>query len=166
MDTERIDRIATILADTQPRRSVFRLFGAVALGATGLAALGGEDVAAKRMKPGKGKGNGNGNGNKPRPRPQPSAPRDMCPTSAPAPNSPTCGTSALGEACTCTWAVEGNNICVNFIESCAALVPCQSTAECREAVGFHFFCQAAGSGSCGQVCVPECDNTTPSTPEA
>lgn len=162
MDTERFDRMATTLADltdaASTRRNALRLFAAATFGAAGLAAFGSDaDARKKRKGRGKGKGKdkngGKGGG---------TIPRDMCPVSTPAPNSPTCGSDpGLGD-CTCTRAVEGNNICVGFIDqSCASLAPCASTADCRKTVGFHFFCQAAGTGSCGQRCVPECGNTAP-----
>lgn len=81
-----------------------------------------------------------------------------------------CGTTAGGAGdCSCERAIEGNRVCINFLDACAGLVACTSTdgpeaTSCRNSVGFHFFCQQAktdGQGrpcGCGQVCVPECDN--------
>ena len=171
MDTARFDRIATTLAATtdaaSTRRNALRRFAAVALGAAGLAAFGADADAKKRTsrkRKGKGKGKGKRtNGNRGKNGGKGGAtPRDMCPVSAPAPNSPTCGSDPGLGACTCTRAVEGNNICVGFIDqSCDSLAPCASTSDCRKTVGFHFFCQAPGTGSCGQRCVPECGNTNP-----
>lgn len=156
METKSFDAIATTLARTNSRRGALRFLAAAALGAAGLATVAGEDADAKRKRKKKGGRDRGGDGNGGRDRP-----RDMCPVSRPAPNSPTCGDGADGEACTCTRATEGNNICVGFIDSCEALVECNSTRDCRDSVGFHYFCQAAGTGSCGQRCVPECDNTDP-----
>lgn len=156
MDSARFDRIVTSFAETRTRRQVFRFLGVAALGAAGFASFAGNEADARKKCP-KGK-----KGKKCRKHQGTSTLPDRCPVSAPAPNSPTCGMSAEGEACTCTRATEGNNICVNFIDqSCDTLRSCTNTKECRDTVGFHFFCQAAGTGSCGQRCVPECDNTSP-----
>lgn len=151
MDTRNFDQIATTVASLKDRRSILRLLGGSAVAAAGFASFAAVDADAKKKKKKRKPHNTNpSTGN---------TPRDMCPVSAPAPNSPTCGTDPGAGDCTCTMAVEGNNICVGFIDSCAALTECNSTADCRASVGFHFFCQAAGTGSCGQRCVPECGNT-------
>ena len=84
----------------------------------------------------------------------------MCPVSAKY-NAPQCGTEPGGGICDCHRTTEGNNFCGGMIESCASLRPCTSTQDCRDSVGFHFYCQAADGGACGQVCVPECANTYP-----
>ena len=83
----------------------------------------------------------------------------MCPVSAKT-NAPVCGTDPDGE-CSCHRAIEGNNFCSGQLNTCAGLRACTSTADCRESVGFHFVCQAADGGACGQVCVPECENRYP-----
>lgn len=72
-----------------------------------------------------------------------------------------CGSEPGGGTCDCHRATEGNNFCGGMVDSCASLRPCTSTQDCRDSVGFHFFCQAADGGACGQVCVPECANTNP-----
>ena len=137
MDTERFDRMTVALTDTRSRRGVLRLLTGSAL-AGGLAVLGGSAAEAKRKK---------------------KMPRDMCPVSRPAPNAPRCGGAIPGEDCTCNKAVEGNNVCIAFIESCSVggEFTCTSTRQCVRERGFHFVCQAAGAGSCGQVCLPTCD---------
>jgi hypothetical protein len=68
-----------------------------------------------------------------------------------------CGDTAIlcGETgeCLCTRSVEGLSTCgSNF--TCGATPTCTSSAECV-AQGF-LFCQAQGTGCCGQVCVPAC----------
>lgn len=82
-----------------------------------------------------------------------------------------CGTSATGETCGCESTVEGNNFCANAVDACTD-VECTSSQECRDTVGFHFYCQEAklsqqfpgqfcgcGFGTAtGRVCVAECDN--------
>jgi hypothetical protein len=154
MDTQRFDRLTSTLVETRTRRGTLRLLAAAALGAGGLTVLGrGESEARKRRKSKKnGSGGSGGSG-------QRSTPRDQCPVSAKT-NAPVCGMDPDGE-CDCHRAIEGNNFCGGFITSCEALHPCASTQDCRETVGFHFVCQAADGGGCGQVCVPECGNTTP-----
>lgn len=157
MDTTRFDRLTTSLAATSSRRGALRFLSAAAFGAGSLALLGADDAGAKKRKKGKkGSGgsnapsSGNGSGGN-------STPRDRCPVSRPSPNAPRCG--GIGDmACTCNKAVEGNNVCVEFLETCAGLHSCTSTSDCRELAGFHYVCQAANSGACGQVCVPECDS--------
>ena len=82
-----------------------------------------------------------------------------------------CGHAATGEACGCERTVEGNNVCVNGVDACPTVVSCTSSQECRDTLGFHFFCQEAKTNSqgkfcgcgfgttTGRVCVAECDNT-------
>jgi hypothetical protein len=84
----------------------------------------------------------------------------MCPVSAKV-NAPICGSEPGGGTCDCHRTTEGNNFCGGMVDSCASLRPCTSTQDCRDSVGFHFYCQAADGGACGQVCVPECANTNP-----
>ena len=84
-----------------------------------------------------------------------------------------CGTSATGETCGCEQTVEGNNVCVDGANPCPNVVECTSSQDCRDTLGFHFYCQEAklsqqfpgqfcgcgfGTGT-GRVCVAECDNT-------
>lgn len=93
---------------------------------------------------------------------------DRCPTVTVCndPNGVSCGTTAGIEQnpCTCGRTVEGNTACINFIEKCEDFPPCESTQECRDTVGFHFFCQAPKTDAqgrpcgCGRRCLPECDN--------
>jgi hypothetical protein len=80
-----------------------------------------------------------------------------------------CGTAANGETCGCESTVEGNNFCANAVDACTD-VECTSSQECRDAVGFGFYCQEAKTNANGQfcgcgfgtatgrVCVAECDN--------
>jgi hypothetical protein len=82
-----------------------------------------------------------------------------------------CGHAATGETCGCELTVEGNNVCVNGVDACPNVVECTSSQDCRDTLGFHFFCQEAktnaqgnfcgcGFGTAtGKVCVAECDNT-------
>ena len=150
MDSQKFDRIAQTLTETRTRRSAFRLLAGAALGAALPVAVAMESEAKKGKKKGQTPGGGGGT----------QVPADMCPISRPAPYSPRCG-GLPGEDCTCNQAVEGNNVCISFIETCSGWHPCNSTADCRESAGFHFVCQAAGSGSCGQVCLPTCDAQDP-----
>ena len=83
-----------------------------------------------------------------------------------------CGTSATGETCGCEQTVEGNNVCVDGANPCPNVVECTSSQDCRDTLGFHFYCQEAkrsqqfpgqfcgcGFGTAtGRVCVAECDN--------
>lgn len=170
MESNRFDQIASSFASSSDRRSVLRAIAASALGVAGLSILGQSDIAARKKGKGKGKGKGksgssgsggssgggnNGGGGATNP-----PPRDQCPVSAKT-NAPICGSEPGGLTCDCHRATEGNNFCGGFIDSCAMLKPCTSTQDCRETVGFHFVCQAADGGGCGQVCVPECANTNP-----
>jgi hypothetical protein len=168
MESQQFDRIAQTLTETRTRRGALRLLAAAAFGAAIPVVASGDVDAKKRKKKGKkpgtvpapapsqpgggSGGTGGGGGTQ--------IPADMCPISRPAPNSPRCG-GLPGEDCTCNLAVEGNNVCISFIETCSGWHPCNSTADCRETAGFHFVCQAAGSGSCGQVCLPTCDAQDP-----
>lgn len=163
MESQQFDRIAQTWTETRTRRGALRLLAAATFGAViPVLASGGADAKKKkRKKPGKtpvpapsqpGGGGGGGGGTQ--------IPADMCPVSQPAPYAPRCG-GLPGEDCTCNQAVEGNNVCISFIETCSGWHPCNSTADCRETAGFHFVCQAAGSGSCGQVCLPTCDAQDP-----
>ena len=150
MATTRFDAITNSLAETHSRRGALRLLGLAALGASGLAVLGAEEGEAKKKRK-KGKKSNTSS--------TPSRPADMCPVAART-NAPVCGMDPDGE-CSCHRAVEGNNFCGGQINTCAGLRACTSTADCRESVGFHFVCQAADGGACGQVCVPECENRDP-----
>jgi hypothetical protein len=87
--------------------------------------------------------------------------------------APVCGTVAGpgGGTCGCFASTEGNNVCLNetdsdgeFIDS-ATLVPCTDSQECRDTVGFHFYCRAVTTSPSGKTCGsevsrcwPECDN--------
>jgi hypothetical protein len=158
MESQQFDRIAQTLTETRTRRGALRFLAAAAFGAVIPVVASGDADAKKRKKgkkpgtvpttPSQPGGGGGGGGAQ--------IPADMCPVSRPAPYSPRCG-GLPGEDCTCNQAVEGNNVCISFIETCSGWHPCSSTADCRETAGFHFVCQAAGSGSCGQVCLPTCD---------
>lgn len=90
-------------------------------------------------------------------------------------DAPVCG-SVVGPggvvgSCGCYSSTEGNAICVNQVEasgeeiSFSDLVPCNSSQDCRNTVGLHWFCRAVnrnGSGqTCGSAvgrCWPECDS--------
>ena len=78
-----------------------------------------------------------------------------------------------GGTCGCFLSTEGNTICVNETDSDGEflnaddLQPCSSTQECRETVGFHFFCRAVTTSPSGKTCGstvsrcwPECDAPT------
>ena len=175
MDTTRFDAITSSLAaastGTRARRGALRLLAAATLGAGGITLLGSRDGQARKKKGNKKKG-GKGPGGSSTPSSPsggsgsgsgspttPSVPRDMCPVSAQY-NAPVCGTDPDGE-CHCHRATEGHNFCGGQVNTCAGLRACTSTADCRESVGFHFVCQAATGGACGQVCVPACENRFP-----
>jgi hypothetical protein len=180
METSRFDTITSTVAQTGSRRGALRLLATAALGAGGLTLLGRTGTAAKKKSKGKGKGTGNGtgkgngthgggstgSGSSTPSAPgggsgssTPSIPQHQCPVAAKT-NAPLCGNDPDG-ACDCHLAVEGNNFCGGFLTSCAGLRSCTSTQDCRESVGFHFVCQAAQGGGCGQVCVPACENRYP-----
>lgn len=89
---------------------------------------------------------------------------------------PVCGTVAgnPGGPCGCVPSTEGNNVCINQTDSdgdfilADTLVTCDSSQQCRDTVGFHFYCrkplQNENGLFCGDSigrCWPECDN--PST---
>jgi hypothetical protein len=187
MDTTRFDQFTFALASSSNRRQALRSFAGIATAAVVATTLGIEAGEARRKggkgKGGKGKGHGgkgggnhgggshgsgngggtgggNGGGNGGGTQPPASRPPDMCPVSAKV-NAPVCGSEPGGGTCDCHRTTEGNNFCGGMIDTCASLRPCTSTQDCRESVGFHFFCQAADGGACGQVCVPECANTNP-----
>jgi hypothetical protein len=172
METTRFDAITSTFAQRHGRRGALRLLGLAAFGAGSLTLLGHESGQSRNKKKGgrkggKGKGRpssgtpstpGSGGGTPSTPS-TPSRPADMCPVSAKV-NAPVCGTDPDGE-CHCHRAAEGNNFCGGQVNTCAGLRSCTSTADCRESVGFHFVCQAADGGACGQVCVPACENRDP-----
>ena len=166
--TTRFDSITSSFAAQSSRRGALRSLAAMALGAGGLTVL--RHDAGQAKKKGKKKG-GKGKGDTSSTIPStpstpssgstggPSIPQNQCPVSAKT-NAPICGSDPDG-ACDCHLAVEGNNFCGGFLTTCAGLRSCTSTADCRESVGFHFVCQAADGGGCGQVCVPACENRYP-----
>jgi hypothetical protein len=173
MDTTRFDQFTFALASSRTRRQALRSFAGFASAAVVATALGVELGEARRKGGGKGKGKGKGGkgggnhggnsgggGHDGATPPPVTRPRDMCPVSAKV-NAPICGSEPGGLTCDCHRATEGNNFCGGQVDTCASLRPCTSTQDCRESVGFHFFCQAADGGACGQVCVPECANTNP-----
>jgi hypothetical protein len=181
MDNERLDHIASTFAQRSTRRGALRFLAAAAFGATGLTLLGANNTAAKSKNKKKGKrkgsntgsgssggstggntggtGGGAGGGTTGSPAGGTTVPKDQCPVSAKT-NAPICGNDPDG-ACDCHRSTEGNNFCGGHIATCASLRPCTSTQDCRDSVGFHFVCQAADGGACGQVCVPECENRNP-----
>jgi len=69
-----------------------------------------------------------------------------------------CGQGAGGLVCICTRSVEGDVACGNDFP--CNTPSCTSSAECEELLGPGFYCQAEGTGCCGQVCVPPCGTTT------
>ena len=167
MDTTRFDAITSTFAARSTRRGALCSLAAMALGAGGLTVLAHDAGHAKKKgkkKGGKGKGNTTSSapstpqsgGGTPS---TPSTPADMCPVAAKV-NAPVCGMDPDG-GCHCHRAAEGNNFCGGQVNTCAGLRSCTSTADCRESVGFHFVCQAADGGACGQVCVPACENRNP-----
>ena len=156
------DAITSRVATVSTRRDALRLLASAALGVGGLRLLGVESGQAKK-KGGKKKGGKGQHGSSPPSVPTtpsaPSVPQDQCPVAART-NAPVCGNDPDG-VCDCHQAVEGHNFCGGFLTSCAGLHACTSTQDCRDAVGFHFVCQAANGEGCGQVCVPECENRYP-----
>jgi len=58
--------------------------------------------------------------------------------------------------CLCVGSVEGAATCAAGGFRCEDFPPCESTAECEAQFGSGYFCQAPGSGCCGQICVPPC----------
>lgn len=176
MDLTRFDQFAAAFVASSTRRQAVRALAGIASAAAVAGALGAEPGDARRKGKGKGKGKGNGKGGGTGTggsggsgsgggggggdASTPTVPPDMCPVSAKT-NAPICGSEPGGLTCDCHRATEGNNFCGGFIETCAGLKPCASTQDCRNTVGFHYFCQAADGGGCGQVCVPECANTNP-----
>ena len=158
MATTRFDALASSFAQTHTRRGALRLLGLAALGAGSATLLGSADGQARTRKKKGGKKHNTGSAGSTTSR-TPTRPADMCPVAAKT-NAPVCGMDPDG-ACDCHLAVEGNNFCGGQVNTCAGLRACTSTAYCRESVGFHFVCQAAEGGACGQVCVPVCENRDP-----
>jgi hypothetical protein len=89
--------------------------------------------------------------------------------------APVCGKVAGDNGdCGCIKTTEGNNVCVNqtdghgdFIDA-STLHTCSSSQQCRDTVGFHFYCAAVTRSPSGKLCGsdvprcwPECDNPTP-----
>ncbi len=79
--------------------------------------------------------------------------------------APVCGSTAGGGTCACYTSTEGNNICVNNDVDYKTLTTCTSTQQCRDTVGFHFYCKAVHTSPSGKICgsdvgrcFPECDN--------
>lgn len=178
METARFDEITSIMSASRTRRGALRLLAAAAFGAAGLAAVGGDETAARKRRPNKkgpnrGHGHNGGGGGGSR-ADRCGGPVGIC-NADPTP----CGRTATGEVCGCERSVEGNNVCVNSGDAnvCNNAVECTSTdgpeaTSCRNQVGFHFYCQEAkrsGNQFCGcgfgtmtgRVCVPECDNANP-----
>ena len=106
---------------------------------------------------------------------------NVCPAAFACPDpfggpAPVCGTvaGAKGGDCGCIKTTEGNNVCVNqtdeqgnFLDS-SKLRTCASSQQCRDTVGFHFYCAAVTRSPSGKLCGsdvprcwPECDNPTP-----
>jgi len=85
-----------------------------------------------------------------------------CPFGGPDPASD-CGTVASGGTCSCQRSTEGNTVCLNPTPTTQT---CTSSQDCRDTVGFGFFCKVpprcADNGlACGpedQLCYPACDN--------
>ena len=184
MDTQRFDALAATLAQAQPRRGVLRLLGAAVLSTAGLGLRAADESQARRKggkggkgggKGGHGSGAGGGTGGGGGPADRCGGPVGIC-DADPTP----CGTSATGEICGCERTVEGNTVCVDGANACPQIVECTSTQDCRDALGFHFFCQEAkqsqkvpgqfcgcGFGTAtGRVCVAECDNADAFAAEA
>ncbi len=87
--------------------------------------------------------------------------------------APVCGTVAGpgGGTCGCFASTEGNNVCLNETDGDGEFlnpeffVPCDSSQQCRDTVGFHFYCRAVTTSPSGKLCGeaisrcwPECDN--------
>lgn len=152
MDTERFDRLTSTFAETRTRRGALRILAAAVAGAGGLTFLSKSGASARTRRKKKSSVHGGGHGG------DRGIPRDQCPVSAKT-NAPVCGWEPGGD-CDCHLAIEGNNFCGGYLTTCTSLQSCNSTQDCRETVGFHYVCQAANGGGCGQVCVPVCENIT------
>jgi hypothetical protein len=175
VDSDVFDRLVSALGRTGSRRGVMQVVAAT-LGLGGLSRLGRQDVSAKKKKRG---------GGSPLPLPtttttQPPPPANQCPTAFTCPDpfggpAPVCGKVAgpKGGTCGCYLSTEKTTICVNETDSngefldANTLKPCSSTQECRETVGFHFFCKAVTTSPSGKTCGstvsrcwPECDAPT------
>jgi hypothetical protein len=102
---------------------------------------------------------------------------NVCPAAFDCPDpfggpAPVCGTVAGDNgACGCITTTEGNNVCVNQTDGngndidASTLQTCASSQDCRDTVGFHFYCAAVTRSPSGKVCGssvprcwPECDN--------
>ena len=204
METQRFDRLATHLAQSQTRRSAVRLLGLALLGGSGFA-LAAEEANAKHAAHHHGQQHGHkagrkqdrrkhGGGGAPVAPPAPScepacafnqvcqdgacvAAPNVCPAAFNCPDpfggpAPVCGKVAGDNGdCGCITTTEGNNVCVNqtdghggFIDA-SKLHTCASSQECRDTVGFHFYCAAVTRSPSGKLCGssvsrcwPECDN--------
>ncbi len=86
--------------------------------------------------------------------------------------APVCGHVAGDNGdCACVLTAEGNNVCVNETDGngndidYTTLQTCTTSQDCRDTVGFHFFCLAVTTSPMGHTCGsdasrcwPECDN--------
>ena len=59
--------------------------------------------------------------------------------------------NGCGAGCNCTTATSGARTCHQIVNPCQSQ-SCTSDFDC----GAGSFCQAAGTGCCGQVCLPHC----------
>jgi hypothetical protein len=59
--------------------------------------------------------------------------------------------SGCGDGCNCTTSTSGSRTCYQITNPCPTQ-SCTSDSDC----GAGSFCQAAGTGCCGQVCFPHC----------
>lgn len=161
MDGQQFDRLAGLVTAARTRRGAIRLFMAATVG-TVVPALAATDVDGKKKRRKKSRRN---QGHNQVPNGGGGTPSDQCPVAGVCnADPPVCGTGADGKPCGCDRATEGNTVCLAFVESCESFASCTSTQDCRDSVGFHFFCQAEktnGAGipcGCGGRCLPECDN--------
>ena len=81
-------------------------------------------------------------------------------------DAPVCGSMAGGGDCGCYQSTEGNSVCLNNLEeSCENFQMCDTSQDCRDTVGFHFYCRKPLANENNQFCGcdegrcwPECDN--------
>ncbi len=180
METTRFDHLVATLGQPQTRRGALALLGASLLGGASAAA------AAPRAKQPAQHAVAKAKGTRCKPKcgfnqacrkGRCVAAPSVCPVAFDCPDpfggpAPVCGKVAGDNGdCGCILTTEGNNACVNqtdgngdFIDA-STLRTCSSSQECRDTVGFHFYCAAVTRSPSGKLCGsavsrcwPECDN--------
>jgi hypothetical protein len=180
METMRFDRLVASLGQSRTRRGALALLGASLFGGASVAAAHGANQQRNQAGPAK----ANGKRCKPKcgfnqvcRKGRCVAAPSVCPVAFDCPDpfggpAPVCGHVAGDNGdCGCILTTEGNNACVNqtdgngdFIDY-TTLRTCSSSQECRDTVGFHFYCAAVTRSPSGKLCGsdvprcwPECDN--------